>query len=298
MEFNLKAYIALRRKVVNDHLRKVLRLGRGAGSKALRAMRYSVFAGGKRLRPTLVLAGAEMLRGRWRSFLPAACAVELVHTYSLIHDDLPAMDNDDWRRGVPTCHRRYDEATAILAGDALNTMAFELLASQAGKGGVSAQQVVEAMRELARAAGPGGMVGGQVLDLAAEKKNISLARLRELHLKKTGALIAASLRIGGILAGANSREVGRLGRYGRHIGLAFQIADDLLDATCSRKSTGKDTGSDRRQGKSTFVSHFGVEGARRHAAQEVKLARRVLKPFGNRAMPLDAIADYIIARKN
>ncbi len=292
MAFDLKRYLAPRRAAVNTFLRRTI----PRGGPLQEAMRYSLFAGGKRLRPILVLAAAELASKRWRPYLATAGAAEMVHTYSLIHDDLPAMDDDDMRRGKPTCHRKFGEATAILAGDALNTMAFEVLASQAKTRGVKGENIARCVGELALASGRSGMVGGQVLDLAGEGKRLSLADLKEMHLKKTGALISACLRIGFIVGGGGDSQIKKLDAFGRDIGLAFQVVDDVLDAVGKQGKTGKDAGSDKRKGKYTFVSHYGVSGARREAEKLARRARASLAAYGNRAEALHALADYVVQR--
>ncbi len=264
-----------------------------------RAMRYSVQAGGKRLRPILCLAAAEVCGNDPRKVLPAACALEVLHTYSLVHDDLPAMDDDDLRRGRPTNHKVFGEGMAILAGDGLLTLAFELMAKNAGVRGVRPGRVVEAISVLARAAGSLGMVGGQAADLAAEGRAAPrkgrAKTLDYIHRHKTGALIRASLEIGAILAGAPSARRRALARYGENIGLAFQIADDMLDIVGNKRLLGK-KGSDRENGKRTFPAVFGLDESRRRAVQAVRNARRALRPFGRKADKLSALADYIIDR--
>ena len=256
------------------------------------AMRYSLFAGGKRLRPTLVRFGAEACRGAPDAALPAAAAVEMVHTYSLIHDDLPAMDDDDdLRRGVPTCHRQFDEATAILAGDTLLTFAFELMCDLEPAG--VARRCV---RELANAAGGGGMAGGQMDDLTAAQGPGTLEWLQALHERKTGALLTASLRIGGIVAGANERQLDALTDYGRAIGLAFQIADDLLDAEGDPNIVGKGVGKDLAAGKLTYPGLLGVAESRRRARELAATARRAIAPLGHYGHRLAELAEYIVER--
>jgi geranylgeranyl diphosphate synthase type II len=260
----------------------------GAPSRLVDAIRYSLFAGGKRVRPALALGAAEILCGVDTPALPAACALEMIHTYSLIHDDLPAMDNDDLRRGRPTLHRAFDEATAILAGDGLLTMAFDVLA-QAGNPGVTG--------EVARAAGVAGMVGGQFLDMAAENQRLTLEALQQVHACKTGALIRASVRAGALLAGADDSALDRLTRYGEHIGLAFQIADDILNVTGTAESLGKPAGSDATKNKSTYPALAGLDRARALGEEAVARAIDALAGFGPEADTFRALARYIVERR-
>ena len=264
------------------------------------AMRYSVFAGGKRLRPVLVLAGAEICGEKPEVVLPTAAALELVHTYSLVHDDLPAMDDDDLRRGRPTNHKVYGEAIAILAGDALLTKAFELIARNAKIRGVPSQAVPAVAELVARGAGTFGMIGGQVLDIQAEggkwqKLNHHAALLQGIHRQKTAALIRASLQAGATLAGASPKELSALGAYGEKIGLAFQIADDVLDVVADKKKLGK-RGSDAKNKKLTFPALYGLEESKNRAQQLVEEAKKALVPFGKRAQVLKQLANYIIER--
>jgi geranylgeranyl diphosphate synthase type II len=251
------------------------------------AVRYSLFAGGKRLRPALALGAAEIISGDDAVALPAACAIEMIHTYSLIHDDLPAMDNDDLRRGKPTLHKVHGEAIAILAGDALLTMAFDVL-SQA--------KDLRVIQEVARAAGVGGMVGGQVLDLQSERKAISLDQLRHLHACKTGALIRVSVRCGALLAEANEEQFEALTRFGEHLGLAFQIADDILDVTGEEDLLGKPIGSDEAKQKSTYPALVGLDRARQLADEAANSAAEALSPFGPEADDFRALARFVVER--
>ena len=258
------------------------------------AIAHSLLAGGKRLRPVLVLLGCEACGGDADRALPLACAVELVHTYSLVHDDLPAMDDDDLRRGRPTCHRAFDEATAILAGDAMLTLAFEL-APRGLPGDVAAACVVE----LARAAGACGMVGGQAADLAAERDPAGVRtgdRLEAIHRRKTGALLACCPSLGARAAGADESRRTALLRYGRNLGLAFQIADDLLDLTGDAQTMGKAVRKDAGSGKLTYPALYGVGESRRRAADLVAAARAELGSFGPAARPLDELARFVLDR--
>ena len=264
-----------------------------------KAMRYSVFAGGKRLRPILCLAATEICGGDPKKSIPTACALEVLHTYSLVHDDLPAMDNDDLRRGQPTNHKVFGEGMAILAGDGLLTFAFELMAWNAQVKGVRPEWVVEAIRTVAQAAGSLGLVGGQAVDLISEGNaalNGHRAQVLDyIHRHKTGALIQASLDAGAVLAGATAAQRKALARYGEQIGLAFQIADDVLDIVGDKQLLGK-RGSDKENQKLTFPSVYGLEDSRRRAQNAVTEAKRALRPFGKKAVILSALADYMIER--
>jgi geranylgeranyl diphosphate synthase type II len=252
------------------------------------AVRYSLFAGGKRVRPALALGAAEIISRDDTAALPAACAIEMIHTYSLIHDDLPSMDNDDLRRGKPALHKAHGEALAILAGDALLTMAFDVLA-EAGHIGL--------IREIAQAAGAAGMVGGQVLDLQSEGKRLDLAALRALHERKTGALIRVSARSGAILAGARGPQLEALTRFGEHLGLTFQIADDILDVTGIEETLGKPVASDLAKKKSTYPALVGLERARELADDAARAAVAALEPFGPEADVFRALARFIVERQ-
>lgn len=266
-----------------------------------KAMRYSLFAGGKRLRPTLVLEAAECCGLNAKKALKTAAALEMIHTYSLIHDDLPAMDDDDLRRGKPTNHKVFGEAMAILAGDGLLTKAFEAAAENAGDLKLKGKETAELIRLIAYGAGGEGMVGGQVADLAAEGMTKKLSKaaaakmLEGVHRRKTGALIVASLDAGAVLAGAPEAKRESLRAYGECIGLAFQIADDVLDVVGDKKKLGK-KGSDVANNKLTYASLYGVDGARAKARALVEMAHANLKSFGRRADVLHELADYIIER--
>jgi len=260
------------------------------------AMRYASLAGGKRLRPFLVLSAAEICGGDRQVALRVASAVEMMHTYSLVHDDLPAMDDDDLRRGQPTLHKKFDEATAILAGDSLLTMAFELTAAPDGHPDPAVR--AEITHRLAIAAGGLGMAGGQMMDLAAEDSSLDLDAVIRLQRGKTGALFRFSCEAGAVLAGRGGAERDALTAYADHIGLAFQIADDLLDLEGTQADLGKAVGKDADAGKATFVDLLGLEEARSRAGQLVEDAIAVLEPFGDKADLLRDVARYIVARKN
>ncbi len=259
------------------------------------AMRYSLFAGGKRIRPILAIAAAEVLSDSSNGVANAAATLELIHTYSLIHDDLPALDNDDLRRGRPTCHKVFGEAMAILAGDALLTLAFEVLSRLRG---VEAERIVRLVRELAAASGTrGGMIGGQVHDIEGEHQTPTAALLDSIHRAKTGALLRASVRIGAIYAGANEHELQALSSFGEHIGLAFQIVDDLLDVEISSEALGKTAGKDQAQHKITFPAVYGIVRSREMAEMEREKAHHALRGFGLRSERLCQIADFVVQRK-
>jgi farnesyl diphosphate synthase len=268
------------------------------GSEAIlfEAMRYAVLGGGKRLRGYLVLQTASLFGVSEEAALRVAASVEMLHAYSLVHDDLPAMDDDDLRRGQPSTHRRFDEATAILAGDALQTMAFELLVDPALHEDPSIR--AELALALARASGAHGMVGGQVIDMQGEGKSLALDAVRRLHALKTGALIRYAAEAGAILGRADPDARARIAAYGRDIGTAFQVADDVLDATASDAELGKTAGKDLAAGKSTYVSLLGIEGAGAEAQRLCVQAQDHLKPFGHSADYLKALAQFVVERRN
>jgi geranylgeranyl diphosphate synthase type II len=258
------------------------------------AMRYSLFAGGKRIRPLLAIAAAEAVSDAPAGIEDAACSLELIHTYSLIHDDLPALDNDDLRRGRPTCHKQFDEATAILTGDALLTLAFEVLSKL---NGVDAECKIRLVQELSTASGTvGGMIGGQVNDIAGEGQFPTAQLLDSIHRAKTGALLRASVRMGAIYAGADDEQLAALSRFGEHAGLAFQIVDDILDVEQSSEALGKTAGKDARQKKITFPAVYGLERSRQMAEQERLDAHLALNAFDERAERLRQLADRIVRR--
>jgi geranylgeranyl diphosphate synthase type II len=261
------------------------------------AMRYSVFAGGKRLRPMLALFGCEAVGGKREDAMPAAVALELIHTYSLVHDDLPAMDDDDFRRGRPTCHKVYGEAVAVLAGDALLTHAFQVLTDPTSTG-VPAARRLQIIAEISAAAGSLGMVGGQTMDIQAEGKALDPTTLLALHSKKTGALLRASLRAGGLAGGADDAAMASLTRYGERLGLAFQIVDDILDIEGNSVEMGKTAGSDMRKHKATYPAVFGLEASRREAARLLAEAREAVCPLGDGGAVLVALADFVGRRRS
>jgi geranylgeranyl diphosphate synthase type II len=259
-----------------------------------RAMRYSLFAGGKRVRPLLAIAAAEAVSDAPSGIESCACALEMIHTYSLIHDDLPALDNDDLRRGRPTCHKVFGDAIAILAGDALLTLAFEVLA----KLDAEPERRVELVRELATASGTvGGMIGGQVNDIEGEGKRPTAPLLDSIHRAKTGALLRASVRMGAIYAGADAEQLRALTGFGEHVGLAFQIVDDILDVEQSSEALGKTAGKDAAQNKITFPAVYGIERSREMAEEERLAAHLALQPFDERAQRLRELADLVVRRQ-
>ena len=263
-----------------------------------RAVRYSQFAGGKRIRPLLVLAAGEAVGGARSELMPLACAVEMIHTYSLIHDDLPAMDDDDLRRGKPTSHKVFGEAIAILAGDALLTRAFHLLAEVPPQADASLlRRRLDALALLGEACGTGGLIGGQVLDLESEGKAIPAEALERLHRAKTGALLGACVRGGAVLGGATENEMRALSRYGAAVGLAFQVVDDVLDATEGCAQLGKTAGKDKAAQKATYVSLHGLDGARTMAQALLNEALAALSPLGPSAEALGSLARLIVERR-
>ncbi len=291
--FDLSAYLARATDAVNRALDRLLPRATAKPATLHQAMRYSLFAGGKRLRPALCLAAAEACGGDWPAALPLACAVECIHTYSLIHDDLPAMDNDDFRRGKPTNHKVFGEGIAILAGDALLTQAFEIvtLADAAPR-----HPHRDLVGEVAKAAGSLQLVGGQVADLEAEGKPVTAAQLRYIHERKTSALLCCSVRLGGMSANCTPRELEALTDFGYHVGLAFQVIDDILDVTQTSERLGKTAGKDKAASKATYPAIVGLDKSRRIATQLTDKAFAALRPFKARAAALQALADYLLKR--
>lgn len=264
-----------------------------------KAMRYSIFAGGKRVRPILMLAACQAVGGDTEKAIPAACAMEMIHTYSLIHDDLPAMDDDDFRRGNPTNHKVFGEAIAILAGDALLTEAFKLISDPRFADGCDPVARLTVIHEIANCAGSHGMVGGQVVDMESEgKADIDLPTVQYIHTHKTGALIKASVVSGALLGNADQQKLAAITRYGEAAGLAFQIADDILDIEGTTEEIGKDAGSDEARGKATYPAVMGLVAAKEEAQAMMDEAMRALEVFGAEADPLREIAAYIVKRKN
>ncbi|OGB89072.1 MAG: polyprenyl synthetase [candidate division NC10 bacterium RIFCSPLOWO2_12_FULL_66_18] len=294
---NLAAIMAERRRQVDEALERWLPQQGDHPPKVHEAMRYSVFAGGKRLRPLLALFACEAVGASPEDAMPAAVALELIHTYSLIHDDLPAMDDDDYRRGRRTCHRVYGEAVAILAGDALLTHAFQVLADPEPTR-VSAAGRLQVIAEIAEAAGSRGMVGGQAMDILAEGRVIDRPTLLYLHTHKTGALIRASVRVGAIAGGAGEEQLQDLTRYGERLGLAFQIVDDILDIEGASTEMGKTAGSDLRRKKATYPAVMGLEESRRQAVHLLQEAKDALRLLGDKGSTLLALADFVGSRRH
>lgn len=280
------------REDVDAALAQFIKFDKGCPGQLRKAIRHSLLAPGKRLRPILVLLAAEACGSSQQRAMPAACAVEMVHAYSLIHDDLPAMDDDDVRRGLPSCHAAYGVATAILAGDALLALAFQVIAQRIQP----AEIACRCCAELATAAGATALVGGQADDLLAERTVGTLSQLESIHSRKTGAMICASLRIGGLIGGANSEQLAALDTYGRRVGLAFQVVDDLLDAKGNEQVLGKPAGKDQQRGKLTFPGLLGIEESTRRAGLLIEEACQALVPIGDRTGSLEALARYILER--
>jgi geranylgeranyl diphosphate synthase type II len=291
--FDLKAYLSTRQELVEVAIDRAFPVT--YPEKIYEAMRYSMLAGGKRLRPILCLATSELVGGTIEMAMPSACALEMIHTMSLIHDDLPAMDNDDYRRGKLTNHKVYGEAVAILAGDALLSYAFEHIAEETK--GVPADRLLKVISRLGRAVGAAGLVGGQIVDLECEgATDTTIDTLNFIHTHKTAALLETSVVSGAILAGASDADVQRLSRYAQAIGLAFQIVDDILDLTSTQEELGKSIGKDERAQKATYPKLWGMEESRRQANQLIDQAQAEVAGFGEKAIPLMAIASYITAR--
>lgn len=290
--FDLTTYLSARQECVERALDAALPLAEPIA--LYEAMRYSLLAGGKRLRPVLCLAAGELVGGELPQLLPMACALEMIHTMSLIHDDLPAMDNDDYRRGKLTNHKVYGEDMAILAGDALLAYAFEWIATQTQN--VPAERTLQAIARLAHASAATGLVGGQVVDLQSEGQQVTVETLEYIHAHKTGALLEVSVVSGALLAGADPDTIQRLTQFSRDIGLAFQIIDDILDVTATSEQLGKTAGKDVAAAKATYPSFWGVDGARQKADSLIANAKEQLRPYGDRALPLLALADFITQR--
>jgi len=292
--FDLNLYLSSKRKQINIALNSIFA---NTSNKIVKAMKYSLMAGGKRIRPVLCIAAAETVGGQSQDVINAACALEMIHTYSLIHDDLPAMDNDDIRRGQPTCHVAFDEATAILAGDALLTLAFEVLSSTEFVQDNHVRNWMNVIHTIATAAGYKGMIEGQMQDMAGEGHLLCLEDLENMHALKTGALIEASVTVGAILGKGSPDQIQQLKTYSKNIGLAFQVTDDLLDVEGDPNVMGKDAGSDQARSKSTYPALLGIEQSKQFAKKLVNNALKALDYFDNKAHPLRAIAYYIVDRK-
>ncbi len=295
--FILKDYLRRKRAAVDSALDSWFPKAEGPVSDLIAAMRYSLFAGGKRLRPILCIAGCEAVGGRQEDVLSVAASLEMIHTYSLIHDDLPVMDNDDFRRGKPTSHKVFGDALALLAGDGLLTEAFRMMTCEEISRWVPPAVLVQAVQIIASGAGYEGMVGGQVVDIQSEGKKPDLETVKYMHARKTGALITASVTSGAVLAGADANAVNRIRSYGQKAGLAFQIADDILDIEGDSEILGKQTGADENKGKMTYPAVLGLNESKKIQSDLIRSAIGDLSVFGDNAEPLRQIARYIIERK-
>ena len=295
-KFDLHDYLHGQSVVIDRALERYLKIDDGELHTIYRAMRYGVFSGGKRIRPILTLATGELFGAQQTHLLPFACAIEMIHAYSLIHDDLPALDDDDLRRGKPTAHKVFGDGMALLAGDALLTEAFHLISSPESRRSVSADLVLRMIHELSCAAGVTGLVGGQGLDLEAENKEVDLATVELIHVRKTGALILASVRIGAQVAGANSADFKRITRYGERLGLAFQIADDILDARGAPAAGENAESGNHEVEKATYPALVGASQAEEKLKELLEFCLDEVRPFGAPAIPLMAIADHIVGR--
>ncbi len=296
--FDIISYIKTRAEKVEEVLNKYFPQIKGLGERVISASRYSIFAGGKRIRPVLCLTGCEIVGGNWEDVLLFAAGIECLHTYSLIHDDLPCMDDDDLRRGKPSCHKAFDEATAILAGDGLQALGFEFFTHPDLVKKVSKARLLKAIYLISKAIGLKGMVGGQMADLLMEGKKGGLKEVKWIHLHKTVRLIQASITSGAILGGGKSKEIKILSTYGKYLGIAFQIVDDLLDVIGDEKKLGKKTFSDIKKQKLTYPAVIGIEKTKKYAKKYIQKSIEVLKPFKDRALPLKALAYYILHRAN
>lgn len=290
----MKEYMQRKIELINRELDGIYAENIALNATLAKSMNYSLMAGGKRLRPILVMAAADAVGADGEKFLHLATSIEMIHTYSLIHDDLPAMDNDDYRRGKLTNHKVFGDGIAVLAGDALLTMAFEVIADSPN---VDTEKKLNVIKEMSHAAGAEGMVGGQVIDLESEGKKINMDTLRKMHSAKTGALFCAAIRSGAILGGATDKQLADLTQYARQFGLAFQITDDILDVTGDEASIGKPVGSDEKNHKSTYVTLGSLESARELAQTAVDEAKKALADFGKEADFLRELVDYLISRK-
>jgi len=296
---DIQKYLQEKKEIVDSALEKYFPKEVEFPTSLHQAIRHSLYAGGKRIRPILSIAAFEAAGGKGDGVLPFACALEMIHTYSLIHDDLPAMDDDDYRRGKPTCHKVFGEALAILAGDGLLTEAFRLMTDRSAWDHLIGDErlVLDMIHEVAQAAGISGLVAGQVVDIESEGKEVDLPTLQYIHTHKTGALILVSIQLGARLGGARDNTLKALIHYGERVGLAFQIADDILNVEGEASVLGKDTGSDRSKGKATYPSLFGLEESKRRGRELVELAIQALSPFGPEADPLREIARFTMARE-
>ncbi len=290
----MKEYMQKKIELINQELDSIYSEDTALNATLAKSMNYSLMAGGKRLRPILIIAAADAVGADGEKFLHLATSIEMIHTYSLIHDDLPAMDNDDYRRGKLTNHKVFGDGIAILAGDALLTMAFEVIADSPN---IDTEKKLKVIKEMSSAAGAEGMVGGQVIDLESEGKHIDMDTLRKMHSAKTGALFCAAIRSGAILGGATDKQLADLTQYARCFGLAFQITDDILDVTGDEASIGKPVGSDEKNHKSTYVTLGSLQSAQELAQKAVNEAKKALADFGTEADFLRELVDYLISRK-
>lgn len=293
LNFDLKSYLLEKRNIVEKELDKLSDSSLGDSSLLNDALRYSLLAGGKRIRPVLCIAAEEISGSNDSKSILCACALEMIHTYSLIHDDLPAMDDDDLRRGKLTCHKKFDEATAILAGDALLTKAFEILSNQ----NLSPEIMIKTIRIISQASGERGMVSGQMKDMESESKPVSLKELKEIHMKKTGALIRASLKSGAVIGGCDEKGIYHLDEYGKLIGLAFQVTDDILNVSGDPEIMGKSAGTDEKNNKATYPALMGLEESEKYAEDLINQSIEHLGYFKNNGYPLISLAKYILNRK-
>ena len=293
--FDIQNYLAERKSLIERSLDRYLRGSKKYPEPLYRAMHYGVFSGGKRLRPILTLAAGELFGGKHKLLLPFACALELIHTYSIIHDDLPALDNDDLRRGEPATHKMFGEGIALLAGDALLTEAFGLMSRPQAVDVLKPKLALEVLHEIAQAAGVGGMVGGQAVDLKAEGQEVNIATVEYIHVRKTGALILASARVGARIGGATPKELRRISRYGEFLGLAFQIADDILDAKGqSGAKEGQGGLRDEEKKKATYPSVVGLAASKARVQELLQHCLKEIELFGKDADPLRGIARYVV----
>ena len=292
---DLKTYLAVQRQKVNRALEAMLRADANS-PRIVKAMHYSLMAGGKRLRPILCLAAAEAVGGNSENVIQAACAMEMIHTYSLVHDDLPAMDDDELRRGKPTCHVAFDEATAILAGDGLLTLAFEILTNTDLSVANNAKPWLQVIQRIAAGAGYKGMIEGQMRDISSENTKLTLTELEAMHTLKTGALIEAATCAGAILGGGVSAQIEKLKIYARQIGLAFQVTDDILNVEGDPQLLGKAVGTDQNRNKNTYPALLGLAASKTFASELIDKSLQALESFDNSAKPLREIARYVIAR--
>jgi len=292
---NLKAYLVTRQKLIDRALNTYLPKANKKPTTLHQAMRYSLFAGGKRLRPILCVAAAEACRGKIDDAVPLACAIECIHTYSLVHDDLPSMDNDDFRRGRPTCHKVFGEGIAVLAGDALLTIAFEIVSRAKAR---SRYDMSTLLREVAVAAGSQKLIAGQVADLEAEGKKVKRRELRFIHENKTAAILQSSVRLGAMSANADARKLAAITQFGQRLGLAFQVIDDILDVTQTSEILGKSAGKDQAAKKATYPAVIGLQESRVEARRLTRDAHKALSIFSNRdAETLHALANYLLERE-